>query len=172
MIWNGFCLLSENQTEKQSKGRKRKLFFHSFRSHIFRHFLQCIPVSCTRLCRTMLRNKIEYLIYFYENDTPHSQAATASYPKSPTSTVTHTIEKISGLDSTFYLLPGYKHPFCIFAGYRIRMKREILYQRIAGTIAWQTDTLFYILTGTDIRINQHLRTGNEIKREITVRIQP
>lgn len=60
----------------------------------------------------------------------------------------------------------------IFAGYRIRMKREILYQRIAGTIAWQTDTLFYILTGTDIRINQHLRTGNEIKREITVRIQP
>lgn len=61
---------------------------------------------------------------------------------------------------------------CIFAGYRIRMKREILYQRIAGTIAWQTDTLFYILTGTDIRINQHLRTGNEIKREITVRIQP
>ncbi|KAA0088290.1 hypothetical protein GAC87_03385 [Bacteroides thetaiotaomicron] len=73
---------------------------------------------------------------------------------------------------TFYLLPGYKHPFCIFAGYRIRMKREILYQRIAGTIAWQTDTLFYILTGTDIRINQHLRTGNEIKREITVRIQP
>lgn len=62
--------------------------------------------------------------------------------------------------------------FPIFAGYRIRMKREILYQRIAGTIAWQTDTLFYILTGTDIRINQHLRTGNEIKREITVRIQP
>jgi hypothetical protein len=66
---------------------------------------------------------------------------------------------------TFYLLPGYKHPFCIFAGYRIRMKREILYQRIAGTIAWQTDTLFYILTGTDIRINQHLRTGNEIERD-------
>ena len=58
----------------------------------------------------------------------------------------------------------YRHHFCIFAKYRINMKREILYQRIAGTIAWQTDTLFYILTGTDIRINQHLRTGNEIKR--------
>ncbi len=170
MIWNGFCLLSENQTEKQSKGRKRKLFFHSFRSHIFRHFLQCIPVSCTRLCRTMLRNKIEYLINFYENDTPIRRLQLL-LTKSPTSTVTHTIENIR-FRFTFYLLPGYKHPFCIFAGYRIRMKREILYQRIAGTIAWQTDTLFYILTGTDIRINQHLRTGNEIKREITVRIQP
>lgn len=92
MIWNGFCLLSENQTEKQSKGRKRKLFFHSFRSHIFRHFLQCIPVSCTRHCRTMLRNKIEYLINFYENDTPIRRLQLL-LPKSPTTTVAHTIEK-------------------------------------------------------------------------------
>ena len=34
----------------------------------------------------------------------------------------------------------YKHPFYIFTGYRISMKREILYQKIAGTIAWQIDT--------------------------------
>lgn len=170
MIWNGFCLLSENQTEKQSKGRKRKLFFHSFRSHIFRHFLQCIPVSCTRHCRTMLRNKIEYLINFYENDTP-IRGYNCFFPKARLPQLLTLLKNIR-FRFTFYLLPGYKHPFCIFAGYRIRMKREILYQRIAGTIAWQTDTLFYILTGTDIRINQHLRTGNEIKREITVRIQP
>ena len=155
MIWNGFCLLSENQTEKQSKGRKRKLFFHSFRSHIFRHFLQCIPVSCTRHCRT-IRPFAGYNCFFPKARLPQLL----------------TLLKNIRFRFTFYLLPGYKHPFCIFAGYRIRMKREILYQRIAGTIAWQTDTLFYILTGTDIRINQHLRTGNEIKREITVRIQP
>ena len=35
---------------------------------------------------------------------------------------------------------GYRHHFCIFAKYRINMKREILYQKIAGTIAWQIKT--------------------------------
>ena len=30
----------------------------------------------------------------------------------------------------------YRHHFCIFAKYRINMKREILYQKITGTIAW------------------------------------
>ena len=34
----------------------------------------------------------------------------------------------------------YRHHFCIFAKYRINMKREILYQKIAGTIAWQIKT--------------------------------
>lgn len=34
----------------------------------------------------------------------------------------------------------YRHHFFIFAKYRINMKREILYQKIAGTIAWQIKT--------------------------------
>ena len=169
MIWNGFCLLSENQTEKQSKGRKRKLFFHSFRSHIFRHSLQCIPVSCTRLCRCFV-TKSNISLISTRTIRPFA-GYNCFFPKARLPQLLTQLKNIR-FRFTFYLLPGYKHPFCIFAGYRIRMKREILYQRIAGTIAWQTDTLFYILTGTDIRINQHLRTGNEIKREITVRIQP
>jgi len=40
----------------------------------------------------MLRNKIEYLINFYENDTPIRRLQLL-LTKSPTSTVTHTIEK-------------------------------------------------------------------------------
>ena len=40
----------------------------------------------------MLRNKIEYLINFYENDTPIRRLQLL-LPKSPTATVAHTIEK-------------------------------------------------------------------------------
>ena len=36
----------------------------------------------------------------------------------------------------------YRHHFCIFAKYRINMKREILYQKIAGTIAWQIKQVY------------------------------
>lgn len=41
----------------------------------------------------------------------------------------------------------YRHHFCIFAKYRINMKREILYQKIAGTIAWQIKTGIWKASG-------------------------